>query len=91
MMAELGIGGVLVLALIVGIVEFSKKFGLSGTWLIVETFVLAFLFGGLALAISDGLIPEQALKYVELVVGAIAFALGACGLYDVGKRFSKET
>lgn len=90
-MADLAVGGVLVLALIVGIVEFSKKFGLSGNWLIIETFVLAFLFGGLALAIQKELITGPALMWIELVVGALAFALGACGLYDLGKKFTGGT
>ena len=90
-MADLAIGGVLVLALIVGIVEFTKKFGVDGNWLIVETFVLAFAFGGLALAIQEGLISGPALVWIELVVGAIAFALAACGLYDLGKKFSGQT
>ena len=87
-MADLAIGGVLVLALIVGIVEFAKRFGLDGNGNVILTFVLAFLFGGLALAIQEGLIPEAALLWIELVVGAISFALAACGLHEVGKRFS---
>lgn len=87
-MADLAIGGVLVLALIVGIVEFLKKFGLDGKWNVVVTFVLAFLFGGLALAIQRNLIPAEILLWIELVVGALAFALGASGLYDLGKRMT---
>ncbi len=88
-LGDLAIGAVAVLPLIIGIVEFSKKFFPDlGNLAILETFILAFAFGLLALVIQQGFIPEPYVTWVVMVVGALAFALGACGLYDWAKKLS---
>ena len=80
------IGGVAVAALIFGIVEAAKEFGVKGKGSQVLALVLGLAFVGLAQAISEGMIPANVLPYVELVVVSIAGALAANGWYDFSKR-----
>jgi len=87
---SLAIGGVLLIPLIIGLVEFSKKLGVVGKWLIVEAFALGDLFGMLAFAIESGLIPLVAVPWIAVVFGGLGcavVALSACGLYDMAVQF----
>jgi 4-hydroxybenzoate polyprenyltransferase len=82
---ELAIGSVLVIPLVIGIVQFAKKFGLEGNGNIVLALVLGFLFGGLAYGIDQSLLPELWIPYIKWVVFSLSVAISAGGLYDVGK------
>jgi len=82
---------VLVIPLVMGVVQFAKKFGADGNWNLVIAFVAAFLFGGIAYGIDQALLPEMWVPYIKWVVYALAAALAASGLYDVGKtRFGTQ-
>lgn len=83
---DFAIGGVMVAALIFGIVEAAKNFGVNGKWSQVLALVLGFVFVGLAQAIRQEMIPPDALVYVELVVVALAGALASNGWYDFARR-----
>ena len=83
---DFAIGGVMVAALIFGIVEAAKAFGVDGQWSQVLALVLGFVFVGLAQAIRQEMIPADAVQYIELVVTALAGALAANGYYDFAKR-----
>ena len=88
---SLAIGSVLVIPLVIGIVQFAKKFGLNGNGNIVLALVLGFLFGGLAYGIDQSLLPELWIPYIKWVVFALSTAIAAGGLYDVGKtRFGNS-
>lgn len=74
---------VLNIAMILGITEFAKKFGLDGKWTILFTVALAFVLGfGGELAAQNA----QWLFWYNLVVRNIGFALTAGGFYDIGKK-----
>jgi len=85
-MMDFMIGGVGVAALIFGVVEAAKAFGVEGRGSQVLALILGFLFVGLTQAISAGLIPPEVAQYIELVATALAGALAANGWYDFGKR-----
>jgi hypothetical protein len=71
------------IAMILGITEFAKKFGLSGNWVILFTVLLAFGFGvGADFAATNA----QFAFWYDLVAKNLAIALSAAGLYDAGKR-----
>ena len=54
------IGGVSLVFLVPGLVEFAKKLGVRGKWCVVLAFCLAALFGGTWAAIDAGLIkPDE--------------------------------
>jgi hypothetical protein len=83
---EFALGSVGVAALIFGIVEAAKEFGLAGKASRVLVLVLGVFFVGLAQANAQELLSETAMQWVNLVVTAIAGGLAAMGYYDFGKR-----
>ena len=89
---DFAIGGVAVAALIVGLVEFAKEFGVQGKWSKALAFGLGVLFTSLAYGIEAALIPAEAVPYIVWAVTALAGGPAAMGYYDLGKRFlvSKE-
>lgn len=85
--ASFAIGGVAILPLVIGLVEFAKKFGLAGNALTGLSAALGFVFIALAYAIETGLMPEAAVPWIALVVVGLGGGLAASGLYDLGKKF----
>jgi hypothetical protein len=85
---DFAIAGVAIIPLVLGIVEFAKKFGVEGKGSLALVVILGFVFSGLAYAFDQGLIPEVATPWISLVVVALAGGLAAAGLYDLGKRFA---
>lgn len=83
---DFAIAGVGVAALIVGLVEFAKKFGVEGRSLSALAFGLGVVLTAIAYGIDTGLIPVGAVPYVEWAVVAIAGGPAAMGFYDLGKR-----
>ena len=84
------VGGIKVAALIFGIVEAAKELGIEGKGSRALALGLGVFFVGLAQALTQGLIPPEAVTWVELGVTAIAGGLAAMGYYDfVAKRLSR--
>jgi hypothetical protein len=81
------IGYVVIAALIVGIVQAAKEFGIQGKASRVLVLVLGVFFAGLAEVVSRGLISAEYVVWVELFVTVIASGLAAMGYYDLGKKF----
>jgi len=86
---EFAIGGISVAALIVGIVEAAKSFGLEGNGSRILALVLGFFFTGLAYGIGEGMLPEVAVPYIVWVVTALGGSLAACGYYDLARKLLK--
>jgi hypothetical protein len=80
------IGTVAVAAVIFGITEALKEFGITGKASRLVVFVLGVIFVGLAAANEAALIPADTMQYINLVVVALAGGLSAMGYYD----FTKE-
>ena len=88
---DFAIGGVAVIALVFGIVEAAKGFGVEGKGCQILALVLGFIFVGTAQAIANGLIPAGIVPYVELAVTSLAGSLAAMGYYDfVTKRVLRK-
>jgi len=85
------VGGVAIIPLIIGIVEFAKKFGLEGNACAALSAGLAGLFIGLAYAVEAGMIPPIAVSWLNLVFvalgGAVTVGIGSSGLYDLSKKY----
>lgn len=80
------IGGISVIALVIGWVEFAKRLGVSGTGCQVLAAVLGTLFVALSQAIQMGLVPEPWVPWITVVVVGLGGGLAAVGLYDMVKR-----
>lgn len=85
--ASYAIAGVPLIPLIVGLVEFAKKFGVTGKWAIALAMALGIFYGGLFYAMQVNLIPVDWTPIVGFIVFAPSFGLAAAGLYDVAKKF----
>ena len=87
--AQLAIGGVLLVPLVVGLVQISRKLGVKDNWLVLEAFGLASGFGMVAYGINEGLIPAPAVPWITMVfvgLGCGVVGLSASGLVSLGKQ-----
>ena len=80
------IGGIGVAALIFGIVEAAKQFGISGKGSQLLALVVGFLLVGTSQAIANEMIAANIVPYVELVITALAGGLAAMGYFDFLKN-----
>lgn len=76
------IGGIEVLALVVGLTELVRSLGLKDKKLIVVAMLIATLLGGVSYAVGEGLLVGQAEVWVRVVVGALW--VGVKGLAAAG-------
>jgi hypothetical protein len=78
---ELVAGGVPLVVVIFGLVEFAKKFGLAGNGLTVFSMLLGVGFG-IAYKISESGVPAGFANWFGVAVFGLALGLTACGIYD---------
>ncbi|MBN1814693.1 MAG: hypothetical protein JXA14_22830 [Anaerolineae bacterium] len=88
--SSLAIGGVALIPLIIGLIEFSKSVGVSGVWLKVEAFALGVALVGIWAVLELGLMPAVAGPWVTVVIialgGGVAAAAASMGGYDLVKK-----
>jgi len=93
--SKLAVGGVALVPLIIGLVEFAKSQGLEKPRQKMGlAFALGVVFAGVAQAINEGLVPALALPWVRVGFVALGGAIAACsamGLYDVGKKWAGKS
>jgi hypothetical protein len=78
-------GGLPLLGLVFGVVEFAKKLGLKGNWLTVFSMVLGVLFG---VGVELGKMYPVVGKWYGVAAVGLGVGLAASGVYDfVNKRF----
>lgn len=82
-MDDLVVGGIPLIAVVFGLVEFSKRFGLAGNWLTLLSMVLGVVFG-VSFQLTQ-MYPEFA-RWFGVAVFSLAVGLSASGLYDFSKR-----
>ena len=90
-LSQVAIGGVVLIPVVIGLMEFAKKMGLRGKPLMIAAFCLLIGFGFLSGAISENLIPGPALPWIRVVVLALGFAvvgMASMGVYDVAKKLA---
>jgi uncharacterized membrane protein HdeD (DUF308 family) len=78
------ISGISIILLIAGIVELFKKLNLHGNILILVSVLVGAVFGTLY---KLYLMFPDIQSWLEVGIFAIAFGLGAAGLYDISKNF----
>ena len=86
---QLLVGGVPLLVVIFGLVEFAKKLGLAGRWLTVISLLLGLIFGFAYRFAVDGF-PLGYAPWFTVAVFGLALGLITSGFYDfANKRFPK--
>ena len=74
--------------IILGVVEFIKKFGVSGNKLMLISMVVGIIFG-LVYKIREVYVPAE--TYIDIIFFGIAAGLGASGIYTfVNDRFPPQ-
>jgi large-conductance mechanosensitive channel len=88
---QLAIGGVALIPLIIGIVEFTKRMGNKGRGLEICALSCGIVAGAAWGMIQQGLVPEIALPWIRVVFIAlgvgVASSVAAMGNYDLIKKF----
>ena len=74
---DFNIGGIEVVVLVLGIVEFLKGFGLAGKGSQLTALLLGLFFFGLAEAMAQDLISGDFASYIIVVVRALAASLAS--------------
>ena len=88
-LTSLLVGGIPLLIVIFGLVEFSKVFGLKDRWLTLFSLVLG-LFFGIAYKVADSGIPSSFAGWFVMIVFGLALGLITSGFYDFAdKRIPK--
>lgn len=85
---EIAIGGVSLLVLVLGLVEFAKRLGVQGKASMVLAMVLGVVIGVVYKLM--GIYPVID-PWVQVVVFGLAFGLAATGIYDIGKNLTAQT
>jgi hypothetical protein len=81
------IGGIPLMVVIFGLVEFIKSLGLKGNWLTVVSLLLGFVFGG-CYQISKLGMPATFAEWFSAIVFSLAIGLATSGFYKfVTARF----
>lgn len=85
------VGGVPLMLVVFGIVEFSKSLGLKGAWLTVVSLVLGMVFG-ICYQIATKGVPIDFPTWFSAVVFGLAIGLTASGFYKfVDARLPAKT
>ncbi len=88
-MDDLLVNGVSLVAVIMGLVEFSKKFGLKGRALTALSMGLGIVLG-IAHRIAQNGTPQTFADWFNTVIFGLSLGLAASGLYDFAdKRWPK--
>ena len=88
-LSQLLVGGIPLLIVIFGLVEFSKTLGLKGNWLTIFSLFLGLAFG-FAYKIAESGIPASFAGWFVMVVFGLALGLITSGFYDFAdKRLPK--
>ena len=83
-MEDLLFNGISLMALVLGLVEFSKKFGVAGNWLAAEAGILGIGFATAGKIATDG-VPQGYAAWFGLAIYGLAAGLSAAGVYDIVK------
>jgi len=75
------IGGIPLVVVIFGLVEFAKVFGLAGKWLTLFSLVLGVAFG-VTYKLATAAIPVDFAGWFVVVIFGLALGLVTSGLYD---------
>jgi hypothetical protein len=84
-LTQLLVGGIPLLVVIFGLVEFIKSFGLKGHWLTASSLALGLAFGT-AYKIAESGVPASFSGWFVLVVFGLALGLITSGFYDFADK-----
>jgi hypothetical protein len=88
-LTQLLVGGIPLLIVIFGLVEFSKSLGLKGNWLTIFSLILGIAFG-VAYKFAESGVPSGFAGWFVMIIFGLALGLITSGFYDFAdKRMPK--
>jgi hypothetical protein len=87
---QLVVAGIPLIAVIFGLVEFAKRFGLKGNWLTIFSMVLGVGLG-IAYKISESGVPIGYSNWFGVCIFGLALGLTASGIYDFADSRTVKT
>jgi hypothetical protein len=84
-LTQLLVGGIPLLVVIFGLVEFSKSFGLKGNWLAGASLFLGLVFG-FAYKIAETGVPATFAGWFVVIIFGLALGLITSGFYDFADK-----
>ena len=83
------VNGLPLSAVVFGLVEFIKSFGLRGHWLTIVSMLLGLAFG-VSYQIANAGLPVSFASWFAVAVFGIMLGLVASGLYDFADKHTKK-
>jgi hypothetical protein len=87
---QLVVAGIPLIAVIFGLVEFAKRFGLKGNWLTIFSMLLGIGLG-IGYKISESGVPVGFPAWFGVCIFGLALGLTASGLYDFADSRTVKT
>ena len=87
---QLVVAGIPLIAVIFGLVEFAKRFGLQGNWLTIFSMVLGVGLG-IGFKISESGVPIGYSNWFGVCIFGLALGLTASGIYDFANSRTVRT
>ena len=84
------VAGVPLVAVIFGLVEFLKKFGVQGNWLTLASLLIGLVLG-FCYKVSEAGMPADFAAWFSTIVFSLALGLVASGLYDFADNRTVKT
>ena len=81
---QVAIMGVPLLFVVIGLVEYIKKMGVDGKWLLGASMLIGIVFGG-GFQIAEAGLPPDFAGWFSVVVYGIGLGLVSSGMYDAVK------
>jgi hypothetical protein len=86
---QLLVGGIPLLVVIFGLVEFIKSFGLKDRWLTLVSLLLGLVFG-IMYQVAENNVPQSFSAWFTVIIFGLALGLITSGFYDfANKRFPR--
>ena len=85
---DFAIGGVSILVLVLGLVEFAKRLGVTGNTSMILAMVLGVIIGVVYKLMTIYPVMDP---WVQVAIFGLAFGLAATGIYDFGKNLSTRS
>jgi len=86
---DVAVLGVPLLFVVIGLVEYLKKFGVTGNWLLGSSMLIGVLLGG-GYQLSAVGFPVDFAGWFGVGFYGIGLGIVASGVYDVAKNIAKE-
>lgn len=81
-----GVTTALIFPMVMGLVTYYGKFGITGKWQLVSSMVTGLVLGGFVMYVL--VVPATLIQYTAVGLYGLTLGLGASGVYETGKEIA---